>query len=347
MSYSRSFTKRVVVHYSGSVSYPASENGGSVSYSGTEYEDVTINVHVDTDAFDDSVGTCNTNVNLLTGAVSATELAQVESIRKNAHKVGHTIVSGFFKTVRSEISQQITELSNKIDATLMHMKELSKRCIDKQSQMEVDYNRIAKRYLQIFADLDSELKNRVYSLDRPVFLFRDESDKTSYRALSDDSIGIVAVSGTESRRAEAMISASLAKKQCLDTINIVNSFLLKQKLTNDILESCMLEDDSEGLMYEPVCLLETNGEGSRIDRKIYRSDSFAKLDDNVLMSGYAKADCTGMPISDMENIKKYFYSELAADMASDGSGSDNLDSHRRRVNEYLVKMFTDNNIKTY
>ena len=44
MSYSRSFSKTIAIHYSGSVSYPASQSGGSVSYSGTAYEDVVVNI---------------------------------------------------------------------------------------------------------------------------------------------------------------------------------------------------------------------------------------------------------------------------------------------------------------
>ena len=82
MSYSRSFSKTIAIHYSGSVSYPASQSGGSVSYSGTAYEDVVVNINVDTDAFDSSVRHCNNSVGALTGAVVATEGAQVASIRQ-------------------------------------------------------------------------------------------------------------------------------------------------------------------------------------------------------------------------------------------------------------------------
>ena len=117
MSYSRSFTKRIAVHYSGSVSYPASQSGGRVSYSGTQYENVVVNINVDTDSFDSSVKQCNNSVGVLTGAVVATEGAQVLSIKKNAQKIGQTIIDGFFKTVRSEISQQIMELKNQIEST--------------------------------------------------------------------------------------------------------------------------------------------------------------------------------------------------------------------------------------
>ena len=46
MGYRRSFTKEIPVHYRGSVSYPASQSGGSVSYSGTTYETVHVSVYV-------------------------------------------------------------------------------------------------------------------------------------------------------------------------------------------------------------------------------------------------------------------------------------------------------------
>lgn len=347
MSYSRSFTKRVAVHYSGRVNYPASEHGGSIPYSGTEYEDVTINIRVDTDAFDGSVKSCNSNVNLLTGAVTAAEAAQVASIRSNAEKVGQTIVNGFFKTVRSEISQQITELRNIVDATLIHMHELSRRCVDKQSQMEADYNRISKRYLQIFSDLDSELRNRVYELDRPTFVFRDESVKSSYRAISDDLVGAVAVSGAESGKAEARISASLAKKRALDTIGIANTFLMKQKATDNIIRECITDDAGEGMIYEPVCFLETSDEGDKIGRRIFRNETVSGVEDDVLMAGFAGGDCTRMPAGDMSSIKKYFDSAVVADMMADGAGSPDTDTHRERVKDYILRMFTDNNIKTY
>ncbi|GAB1375052.1 hypothetical protein MASR1M46_19410 [Bacteroidales bacterium] len=70
MSYRRSFHKRIAIHYSGSVSYPASQNGGSVSYSGTEYEDVEVNIDVETTPFDHSIVSCN-NTLALTGSVVA------------------------------------------------------------------------------------------------------------------------------------------------------------------------------------------------------------------------------------------------------------------------------------
>lgn len=101
MSYSRRFSRTVSVHYSGTVSYPASQTGGSVSYSGTAHELVEVDVHVDTGAFDASVAHCNNSVSGLTASVGAMNAAQCLAIRQNADKISKSIIDGFFSTVRT------------------------------------------------------------------------------------------------------------------------------------------------------------------------------------------------------------------------------------------------------
>lgn len=123
MSYTRNFTKKIDVHYSCDVDYPASEHGGTTTYHGIATEIVSIEVTVDTNPFDQSVISCNNMVNTLTSSVAATEAAQIVSINKNAEKVGNTIINGFFNTIRLEIDQQIVQLNNHIKSTLLHLRE--------------------------------------------------------------------------------------------------------------------------------------------------------------------------------------------------------------------------------
>lgn len=337
MSYSRSFSKTIAIHYSGSVSYPASQSGGSVSYSGTAYEDVVVNINVDTDAFDSSVRHCNNSVGALTGAVVATEGAQVASIRQNAIKIGQTIVDGFFSTVRSEISQQITELKNRIDADLIHLNELAKRCVDKQRQMESDYNRISGRYLKIFSDLDNELDNRIHEIDRPVFEFRQRTGSSSYRALDSDLAGGTAVAGAENSRLEAQISASVAKKRAFDTIRKANHFLARQKQTDRILEDCIMEENATGDFCVPVCYMETSGEGGRTDKKVY--SPIAGIDEGKMADRFCSFGYKTGPEQETGNIRMHFDNEV-----SSGYGASSA-SHDARVREYIVKLFNIDTIQ--
>ena len=145
MSYTRRYTG--YVHYSGTVSYPASERGGSVSYSGEE--PVYITIDVDTDAFDASVGNCNTAVNGLTSAVVATEAAQVESKRRASKQIAAAIVKGFFDYVGADLSQRIKELASKCESLFVALLGHKDTCLSKNKQMQDDYNRITKRYSMI------------------------------------------------------------------------------------------------------------------------------------------------------------------------------------------------------
>lgn len=339
MSYSRSFSKRIEMHYSGTVHYPPSKDGGSVPFSGTVYEDVHVNVEIDTTAFDHSVGECNSTVGVLTGSVVATEAAQTASIRNKAIQVGDTIINGFFKTVRSEVSQQIMELKNRIDATLLHLNALSKRCMEKQQQMQQDYQRLTGQYLKIFTDLNRELKNRIYELDKPAFLFKQESDKSSFRTLNSDMVSTVAVSGAENSRVEAMISASVAKKSALRTIDVVNAFLDKQRKTDNILHNSIRNENLDAVYYIPVCYIETNGNDNRIDRKVYEPqmthaiDNKALLDSFINIKGWKKFSA-----NTVEQIKLNFNAELCRRYQTS-------DTHETRVRDYITRMFNNNNIQ--
>ncbi len=339
MGYKRSFTKRIAVHYSGSVSYPASQNGGSVSYSGTAYEDVTVNINVATEPFDDSVSHCNSQVGLLTGAVVATESAQVASIRKNARKVGQTVIDGFFKTVRYEISQQISELSNLIDATLMHLHELAKRCVDKQAQMETDYNRISARYLKIFEELNSELKNRIYELDRPSFTFKSDSDRNAARFIGESPAATTVVAGQEEGSLQAMIQASVVKKKAQETIQEINDFLATQKRLERILHQCILRDNRAAQVYLPVCYLETRGEHDRIDRELFQPDYTPPVQLRHLEEALGSAEWSAFPVAREEHIRQFFNRELSGHYAV-------ADPHATRVRDCISRLFNNATIKS-
>lgn len=335
MSYRRSFTKTIPVHYSGSKSTTVSVGDQTrtvtVHYSGTVYEDVTVNVDVDTNPFDRSVSECNGTVGLLTGSVVATEAAQTASIHEKSRKIGKTIINGFFSTVKSEISQQIAELTSRADASLIHLREMAQRCVDKQRQMEVDYQRLASRYSDIFRDLDKELENRIYELDRPTFKFKEMSDEASCRGLGTDMASTVAVAGAENAHLEATIGASIAKRQANTAIGKANTFLIKQKTTERLLERCSIRDSRNAVFHTPVCFVETTGEGAVKSRNIYASEFLSKSKSNSLVEEMKDLDYQYSE-EDSAILKQHFSDEVAAKYAY-------ADSHDERVRDYITKLF--------
>jgi hypothetical protein len=338
MSYTRRYSEVVSKTVSVSYSYPASQSGGSGSTSVTVSIPVDVNIHVDTDPFDRSVDGCNQSVKVLTGAVVAAKTAQVASIHSNAQKVGKTIVDGFFKTIRSEISQQTMELRTKTDATLVHLRELAKRCVGKQTQMETDYNRISSRYVKIFEDLNNELENRVFELDKPAFVFKRESDHQATR-ISGDLVSTVAVFGKEGGDLQAKISASIAKKRTLDAINKANTFLLKQKTLNATINQSMMNESVAATRYSPVCFIETQNEKSQINKNVYQTDFLPKIQDNELISDFQSKDWSHVSKERAEKIGQYFNAEVNSRYSS-------ADTHSNRVKENIAKMLNFNLIKS-
>lgn len=333
MSYRQSFTKTIPVHYSGSKTVSVGESTTTVYYSGTVYEQVTVNVNVDTDSFDHSIRECNGSVGVLTGSVVATEAAQVNSIREKSRQIGSTIIAGFFSTVQSEISQQIAELTSQIEATLIHLKEMAQRCISKQKQMEVDYGRLASRYSAIFDDLNKELENRIYEIDRPTFKFKEISDQSACRVVGTDMASTVAVSGSENAHLEAMIGASIAKKQAQTAIDKANLFLTKQKRTEKLLETCSINESKNAVYHAPVCYIETCNERATKNRDIYAADFVDKSRLSKLMEQMSEIDYN-LTETDKANLQQCFRDEVAAKYAY-------ADSHNERVRDYITILFNN------
>jgi len=339
MSYTRRYHETVSKTVTVSYSYPASQSGGSSSTSVTVSIPVDINIHVDTNPFDASVRNCNTNVNLLTGSVVATEAAQIASIAKNAKRVAATVVDGFFGLIRSEISQQIVELSQRIDANLIHLRELAKTCIAKQKQMETDYNRISSRYLKIFDDLNNELKNRIYELNRPAFSFKNNSDDHTNRTSDNDLVSTVAIFGSEGGELQAKIAASIVKKRAFNAINQANIFLWKQKKLQSTINQSMMSENISATKYSPVCFMETNNENNRTEKNTYQADFLPKISTDLLQKEFQSQNWAAASKENKEAVQRYFYTEV-----NNSYNSNSL--HDFRVKEMIVKIFDVNSIKT-
>jgi len=330
MSYTQRITKTIAVHYSGRVSYPASQQPGSVAYSGTAYEDVVVQVEVDTTPFDLASAGCRDTVDGLTTSVAATEAAQVASIRENSRNVGQTLINGFFKTVRSEISQQINEFKNIVEATLLKLQSDARRCDEMRHRMEVDYNRKCEQYYRIFNELDSELENRIITLDQPSFLFRKAADSLNSRMLDTDMVSTVSISGGENARLGVQLGAMKGKERAYNAICQASNFLKKHKHTNGTINSSIINSGSYGPIYLPVCYVEMTGDSGVIDRNLYGP---SKLDGVKKQLGEDLRNVQWPVLSEGARtaIRRYFNEEVSSAIPSD--------PHGERVREKTLQLF--------
>lgn len=319
MSYRRSYTG--YVHYSGTVSYPASQNGGSVSYSGSE--PVYITIDVDTNAFDASVGHCNNAVNALTGAVVATEAAQVESKRQASKQIASTIVKGFFDYVGADLSQKIKELSSKCESLFIALMGHKDNCLSKSKQMQDDYNRISKRYSKIFEDLDKETVSRIEVLDKPTFQFAESAQNLVDRNSNTELLGISTISANENIKLETVLSCSHVKQQASVLLDKANCYLQgTYRLANSVRD--MLDDSqAENDILLPVMFVESvKNIENKETRIIGTDDGFTPSGDAVdstLRSKFMSKDVEwgDMNSNDFDKVISYLNAEVQSDQMDD------------------------------
>ena len=310
MSYTRSYTEYV----STTVSYPASQNGGSKTVS----IPVNINIHVDTHPFDHSVAGCVGSVSALTASVVATEAAEVASRRANAKKIAGTVVSGFFKYTRSEISQQTSELAVRLEATINHLRQLAKSVADKKAQLYSDFNRIADRYTKLFHDLDNELNNRITAIDRPVFQFRKKLGEINEKYFGNGGANMVTVFQKEGGLLQTMILTSRVKTRAFDAIQSGKDFLAQQQTITVQLKKNTHENDRQGDYLVPVCFMDQSmPDGNRTERVFHvfqqkKSGTFA--DDQAVAGLFAPSSVrwTEATEEQKELIRNYFLQYLAS-----------------------------------
>ena len=319
MSYRRSYTG--YVHYSGTVSYPASQNGGSVSYSGTE--PVYITIDVDTNAFDASVDHCNNAVDALTGAVVATEAAQVESKRKASKQIASSIVKGFFEYVGADLSQKIKELASKCESLFFALMGHKENCLLKSKQMQDDYNRISKRYSKIFEDLDKETVSRIEVLDRPTFQFAETAQNLIDRNSNTELLGISTISANESIKLETVLSCSHVKQQASILLAKANNYLQgTYRLANSVRDMLDESQNEEEIML-PIMFVESVLNSDNKETKIIGTDEeftpSGESIDSQLRSKFMSKDVEwgDMKTEDFEKVISYLNADVQSRQIED------------------------------
>src|SRR5574344_2155493 len=243
MSYSRRVHGEA--HYSRtvSISYPASESGGSRSATVSGSVPVDITVYVDTNPFDNSVANCNGQINGLTGSVVAMNAAQCAAIKQTGTDVSNHVTNGFLTMIKSEISQNMAALFSKINSQIGLVVEKTKQVKKQQQVMEDDYQRTKARYIKVFTDLDEECRKRVLELDKKAFslsqqvqheqLTEQQSREAAFAltGMNDNTIVNQQLSTACLRSKVGTVIHSLAKNvnQQLVYANEVNSILHEDK----------------------------------------------------------------------------------------------------------------------
>lgn len=350
MSYKQQYHSEV--HYSGSksVSYPKSDSGGSltVNFSGTVPLDITIDV--DTTPFDDSVSGVKRSVDVLTGAVTAMNVAQCAAIQQTTKDVSKSLIDGFFGTIKTEISQQIQALDSAIKADFGLISEQGKAVDSQRGVMEADYNRISSRYLALFSDLDTECHKRIYALDKPAFTLSENIlKKLILDAMNNRSAGNF-ITIQEESTSRAMLLVSRVYRKVRDVMTTLHDYITQESrltsLINSSLGSEKIEKNASILL--PVIYIE--GDSLEGDPGGTEHNSFIPGyipdKEKALVSEQAAAYCAGgsatwceIPDAERELLNKEF-------MALGEEKFDGVDTpeESRRVYDTLIRLWHGNTL---
>lgn len=316
MSYSKTYTGSV--HYSGteyySHSYPASEQGGTISgsvhYSGEV--PVSVNLYVDTDPFDSSVVDCSHSVRNLNGAVIAMNSAQVASIAKSANEVSSHVITGFFNMISTELSQNIAALAAKFKAVFELLISKSSTLEKQQLVMQDDYSRVSNRYNKIFQNLDEELEKRVIALDRNVFEISKRIQGEQLHSEASKKVAQFLIGANEDEIIQQQLIIANAKARVLQAINgltanVVQETAYAKKVKRIVTDkSCVSGEEN----FIPVIYTESSNLNSDIlDYNCYSNptseDSIQKINETV-KSYFVSNNSNSNDENEMKQINEAF-----------------------------------------
>lgn len=336
MSYRRTYS--ATIHYRGTVSYPASQNGGTASYSGSE--PVYITIDVDTNSFDASIGRCDKEVEGLAAAVVATKTAQVKSKVESSKRIAHTIVKGFFDYVGADLSQKMKELASKCEALFVALMGHKDNCLSKKEQMQNDYNRISKRYSKIFVDLDNEITSRIKQLDKATFQFADTAQSVIDRNQDTSMLSISTISANENLKLETILSCSHVKQLANNLITKADDYLRgTYHLTNSVRNMLSGTNTDDELML-PVIFIEatssSNGKTAGICKTDEKLMPFGKETDSQLVSCFLSENICweNIDADDFGKLVSYFNTYVQNDKTED------------RIVTTMLKLLNNNAIQT-
>ena len=340
MSYVRSIQSDIYVSGTTYVNYPASQSGGTMSVDYSETVPVTVNVYVDTEEFDQSVSDASTQVDLLTGALTALEAAQSLEIRRSGERISNRLIQNFYGLIQSDLTMQRSENFSALQAKFALLMSLSRDMAQKHERMEDDIAKLRRHYKQIFDGLDSELKRRILELDLPAFRLTEAVGDSlilePYRKASG--AGMTGLDDT-SRASSQLLSARIKDRASYVIDRITGSVRQSQLFTNSTSSLLYPEKTEEPVQeYVPAMYVRTRDLSGQSVQQVFvpgvsaGEDIRNRLGYVVQASGEA-----AFGRQDPESMERVEQSLIA--MMEDGANSQQLDP---RVYQQMMALWTRN-----
>jgi hypothetical protein len=298
----------------------------------------TFNYTVDTYPMAEEIGSVSNHVKATTTAVVAMQTAVVLAEANAADHICNNVNKGFYTLIRSQISQKLAKLKSEVDSHLMQLNQQRRQLLAIKGRMERDYNMISSRYLKLFNGLNSNLKQRVYELDKPTIDFAvREVEKVSNR--SKHLTATIPVTQLESLALSQKIVASNVKFRCLNVINSMTRFLDDMNEQKKLINRILLETGSifkNSTLSVPVIISEMNYDKFN-NKNIEISVSIVQLNKQTQIA------IKNVVMTNIENLKWQNMAVINKDVQNEFSRLITSSNTSQRVKEMAQKLFVANN----
>jgi hypothetical protein len=301
----------------------------------------SFNYTVDTHPMADEIGKVSNHVTATTGAVVAMQAAVVLAEKRAANLVCDNVNRGFYSLIRSQISQKTAKLQSEVDSYLMQLNQQKKALLAIKFRMERDFNMISNRYTKLFNGLNSNLKQRVFELDKPTIDFAvKEIDKVSNR--TKYLTAAVSVNQLESITSSQKILASSVKFKGAKVIDSIKDFLSEMNAQKKLTDKILINDhryvsDAKSLI--PVIIMESNSDNSE-NRNLAINISDTELPHGTTQAIQNKIYAS---VSDFKWSKQ---TERDIDILSEFSKFSDKSVSSQRVKDMAMKLFQSNKYET-
>ncbi len=300
----------------------------------------TFNYTVDTKPMAEEMRSVSRHVNATTDAVVAMQTAVIIAEEKAADHVCNNVNKGFYSLIRSQISQKMAKLQSEVDSHLMQLVQQKNALLSIKNRMQKDYNMIASRYIKLFNGLNSNLKQRVFELDKPTIDFAvKEVDKVSNR--TKYLTATIPIAQLESLAASQKIVASNVKYRGLNVIKSMRSFLFEMNTQKKLTDQILINDGrytETATVYIPIVICECNRD--KTDTVIEISVSDVELD-NI-----SKSAIKNTAFAELNQIEWQAKTSPNTEVKSEFSKLVSSSSKSQRVKDMATKLFQSNNYQT-
>lgn len=311
----------------------------------------TLNYTVDTKPMANEIKNVSSSINKTTLAVTAMQTAVIIAEEKATQKVisaedkaanlvCNNVNKGFYSLIRSQLSQKMAKLQSEVDAHLMQLVQQKNALLSIKTRMQKDYNMISSRYIKLFNGLNSNLKQRVFELDKPTIDFAiKEVDKVSNR--TKYLTATIPISQLESLTSSQKIVASNVKYRGLNVIKSMRSFLLDMNTQKKLTDQILINDGrytETATVYIPIVICECNRDNTNVAIELAFTD--------IELDNVSKSAIKNTAFEEVNQIEWQTQSTLYTEVKSEFSKLISSSTKSQRVKDMATKLFQSNNYQT-